>query len=39
LKKIGISRVRPLAGGLKAWQDEGYPLDEFFHQEETQAAS
>src|SRR5215470_2681833 len=39
LKKIGITRVRPLAGGLKAWQDEGYPLDEFFPQEETQAAS
>jgi len=39
LKKIGIIRVRPLAGGLKAWQDEGYPLDEFFHEEETQAAS
>jgi membrane protein DedA with SNARE-associated domain/rhodanese-related sulfurtransferase len=39
LKKIGITRVRPLAGGLKAWQDQGYPMDEFFPQEEAQAAS
>ena len=39
LKKIGIIRVRPLAGGLKAWQDEGYPLDAFFPEEEAQAAS
>ncbi len=39
LKKIGITRVRPLAGGLKAWQDQGYPMDEFFPQEETNAAS
>lgn len=39
LKKIGITRVRPLAGGLKAWQDEGYPLDEFFPEEEAKAAS
>jgi len=39
LKKIGITRVRPLAGGLKAWQDQGYPMHEFFPQEEAQAAS
>ena len=39
LKKIGIVRVRPLAGGLKAWEDEGYPLDEFFQEEEAKAAS
>ena len=39
LKKIGIVRVRPLAGGLKAWEDEGYPLDEFYQEEEAQAAS
>lgn len=39
LKKIGITRVRPLAGGLKAWQDEGFPMDEFFPAEETEAAS
>jgi membrane protein DedA with SNARE-associated domain/rhodanese-related sulfurtransferase len=30
LKKIGISKVRPLQGGLKAWQDQGYPMDDFF---------
>jgi len=34
LKKIGIIKVRPLAGGLKAWQDRGYPMDEFFAAEE-----
>lgn len=39
LKKIGITRVRPLAGGLKAWEDEGYPLDEFYHEEEEKAVS
>ena len=39
LKKIGISRVRPLAGGLKAWEDLGYPMDEFYHEEEARAVS
>jgi membrane protein DedA with SNARE-associated domain/rhodanese-related sulfurtransferase len=39
LKKIGVTRVRPLAGGLKAWQDLGYPMDEFFPEEEAKAAS
>jgi membrane protein DedA with SNARE-associated domain/rhodanese-related sulfurtransferase len=39
LKKIGIARVRPLAGGLKAWQDRGYPLDNFFPEEVVKAAS
>lgn len=39
LKKIGITRVRPLAGGLKAWEDEGYPPDEFYHEEEEKAVS
>jgi membrane protein DedA with SNARE-associated domain/rhodanese-related sulfurtransferase len=39
LKKIGITRVRPLAGGLKAWEDEGYPMDEFYAEEEAKAAS
>jgi membrane protein DedA with SNARE-associated domain/rhodanese-related sulfurtransferase len=39
LKKIGISRVRPLAGGLKAWEDRGYPMDEFYHEEEVRAVS
>lgn len=39
LKKIGISKVRPLQGGLKAWQDEGYPMDDFFPKEVAKAAS
>ena len=39
LKKIGISRVRPLAGGLKAWQDRGYPVDNFFPEEVAKTAS
>jgi len=39
LKKIGVSRVRPLAGGLQAWVDRGYPMDEFYHQEEIRAVS
>jgi membrane protein DedA with SNARE-associated domain/rhodanese-related sulfurtransferase len=39
LRTIGITRVRPLLGGLKAWQDAGYPLDEFFPQQEVQAVS
>jgi membrane protein DedA with SNARE-associated domain/rhodanese-related sulfurtransferase len=39
LKKIGISKVRPLQGGLKAWQDQGYPMDDFFPKEVAKAAS
>jgi membrane protein DedA with SNARE-associated domain/rhodanese-related sulfurtransferase len=40
LKKIGIIKVRPLSGGLKAWEDEGFPMDDFYHEEEAaQAAS
>jgi membrane protein DedA with SNARE-associated domain/rhodanese-related sulfurtransferase len=40
LKKIGITKVRPLAGGFKAWEDHGYPMDDFYHeQEEAKAAS
>jgi membrane protein DedA with SNARE-associated domain/rhodanese-related sulfurtransferase len=34
LKKIGITRVRPLMGGLQAWESQGYPMDEFYPQEE-----
>jgi len=26
LKRRGIERVRPLAGGFRAWQDLGYPV-------------
>lgn len=39
LKKIGITKVRPLQGGLKAWQDQGYPMDDFFPQELEKTAS
>ena len=39
LKNIGISKVRPLQGGLKAWQDRGYPMDDFFPQTEAQATA
>jgi rhodanese-related sulfurtransferase len=39
LKNIGIVKVRPLMGGLKAWEDEGYPMDEFYHEEEVKTAS
>jgi rhodanese-related sulfurtransferase len=28
LRKKGISRVRPLAGGFFGWRDKGYPLAE-----------
>jgi membrane protein DedA with SNARE-associated domain/rhodanese-related sulfurtransferase len=27
LRKMGVKRVRPLRGGLQAWKDAGYPLD------------
>jgi rhodanese-related sulfurtransferase len=27
LKKVGIRRVRPLAGGLEAWRDLGFPIE------------
>jgi 3-mercaptopyruvate sulfurtransferase SseA len=26
LRRRGIERVRPLAGGYRAWRDRGYPL-------------
>lgn len=26
LRRRGIERVRPLAGGFRAWRDLGYPL-------------
>ena len=26
LKRYGIKRVRPLAGGYRAWRDLGYPM-------------
>jgi rhodanese-related sulfurtransferase len=27
LRKIGITRVRPLEGGLDAWLERGYPVE------------
>ncbi len=39
LKQIGITRVRPLMGGLQAWENQGYPMDEFYPEAEAQAAS
>jgi membrane protein DedA with SNARE-associated domain/rhodanese-related sulfurtransferase len=39
LRRIGITKVRPLQGGLKAWQDQGYPMDDFFPEEMAKAAS
>jgi rhodanese-related sulfurtransferase len=26
LRKQGITRIRPLQGGLDAWRESGYPL-------------
>jgi rhodanese-related sulfurtransferase len=26
LRKQGITRIRPLQGGLDAWREQGYPL-------------
>lgn len=39
LKKIGITRVRPLMGGLQAWENQGYPMDDFYPAEEARAVS
>ncbi|MGH9804638.1 MAG: hypothetical protein ACRD4D_05660 [Candidatus Acidiferrales bacterium] len=27
LRRRGIERVRPLAGGLDAWREHGFPLE------------
>jgi rhodanese-related sulfurtransferase len=27
LKKLGITRVRPLEGGYHAWREMGYPIE------------
>jgi rhodanese-related sulfurtransferase len=39
LKEMGITRVRPLMGGLKGWEDAGFAVAEFFPQEEEKVAS
>lgn len=28
LRRQGLTRVRPLAGGLAAWQDLGFPVED-----------
>jgi rhodanese-related sulfurtransferase len=28
LKKRGVYRVRPLAGGFDAWKEQGFPMTE-----------
>ena len=28
LKRAGITRVRPLQGGLRLWMDHGFPVSE-----------
>jgi len=38
LKRLGVTRVRPLAGGFLGWRELGYPLQDF-HEEMTAAAS
>ena len=30
LKRLGVTRVRPLAGGFHGWRELGYPLQEFY---------
>ena len=30
LRKLGISRVRPLTGGLAGWEQLGFPVDKHF---------
>jgi len=39
LRKKGITRVRPLAGGYIGWRDKGYPLVPFYSQAEPVGAS
>ena len=36
LKKKGIKKVRPLAGGFYGWRDKGLPLDPFYPELEEQ---
>jgi membrane protein DedA with SNARE-associated domain/rhodanese-related sulfurtransferase len=34
LKEMGITRVRPLQGGLQGWEEAGFAVAEFFPEEE-----
>ena len=36
LRKIGITRVRPLRGGFDGWKNAGYPLEEYVLTEKPQ---
>lgn len=38
LRKIGITRVRPLAGGLEAWRERNFPLQPLDPEEASAAA-
>jgi len=38
LRRRGIERVRPLAGGFRAWRDLGFPMTDLVARTETQAA-
>jgi 3-mercaptopyruvate sulfurtransferase SseA len=31
LRKLGIDRVRPLAGGIERWRDLNYPIEPTVH--------
>ncbi|MGZ4819847.1 MAG: hypothetical protein ACXVZR_08205 [Terriglobales bacterium] len=37
LKRLGVTRVRPLADGFLGWRERGYPLQDFY--EEAKAAA
>jgi 3-mercaptopyruvate sulfurtransferase SseA len=37
LKRLGVTRVRPLAGGFHGWRERGYTVHEF-HAEAAAAA-
>ncbi|MFI5086858.1 MAG: hypothetical protein ACHP7I_00540 [Terriglobales bacterium] len=30
LKRLGVTQVRPLAGGFHGWRELGYPLRDFY---------
>jgi 3-mercaptopyruvate sulfurtransferase SseA len=39
LKQKGISRVRPLEGGLNGWREKGYPIAKAAESREREAES
>ena len=38
LRKLGITRIRPLAGGLAGWRDSGFPLQTLTNEENSSSA-